>query len=313
MKNLIIVFLNLILTQIAFGQEVSLTPAESLLEADILKSGIFTLKRDLTLYHYFNAPMQGNNLWPTFQTPSLRGGPNGQTHFDLAIIAGAFWDPDFHLTKDNNGGPGMYLAVDPLVSSEAFGHSAYIMTFPEGTKYLDVSDPTWTGVSKIKLSSGTLPALEGEKIVNEKSLARVGLQKGYFSRITMQYMVAPGNERLREAITKIFVKNDITLVDFSWMNTKLKVFCKQASSSAFVYIGNKSQGLLEKRVAAQVPVDVIDRTIFMSPFPVQTYTPSETRKIQITQEFKNALAVGSRLNVSPEVQAEIKQMTFDCQ
>ena len=299
---------------VAESAQLQLSPAESLLERDFLTSpgAVSALPQTTLLYHYFNPAMQGNQLWPTYQTPESRSGPQGQTHLDLSLLAGAFWNMNYHDTNLVNAGPGMYLATEPLVS-ESFGRSSYAMSFPEGTQTLDVSDPTWKNVSKVKVSKETFKALISEGIVTSATISKYGMGGGYFTRITMQYIAAVGNEKLRESVSKIFERNHIVLVQFSWQPTKLKVICKKASSSAFVYIGSAPTGSVTSNVAAVVSADLVEHSVFMSQYQVSQYTAAESKLIQLVRDFKAALVANSAASLNPDELAEIKQLSFSCQ
>lgn len=306
----LLLMLATLVSLIAKAQESALSPAETLLEQDFQnsKGGIVTLTQTLRLYHYFNAATQGNALWPTYQTSAMR---LNQTASDLGHFSGSFWNVGDHDTKLVNAGPGMYLAIEPVVSN-SFGHSNYILNFSEGTKFIDVTDPTWKNVSKIRLSPQTIAALLNEGILNRTTISKLGMGGNYFTRITMQNIAADENEKFRDTVSKIFVRNNIVMVAFSWEPTKIKVICKFSSDTAFNYIGSKPTGSLTKDVTSVISLDVVENAVFMSQYPVSQYSDAETKQVQLTSEFKTAIKSGSAANLSPEAISELKQLTYSC-
>ncbi len=293
------------------AQETTLSLAETLLENDFLNShgGIVTLAKTVRLYHYFNAAMQGDHLWPTYNTTELR---RNQAKFDLAHLTGSFWDTDYHDTKLVNAGPGMYLAIDPVVSN-SFGRSSYILNFPEGTKYIDVVDDTWKNISKIKLSQQTIAALLNEGILTRAGISQMGMSGNYFTRITMQYIASEQNAKFRATISKIFTRQNIVMVAFSWEPTKLRVICKNAPDVAFNYIGGMPSGRLTGDVNSVISNEVVANAVFMSDFPGPQYSVTEAHQIELTKSFKSALSDGGQSSLEPDGLSELRALTYSCQ
>ena len=290
-----------------------LSVAEAKFEKDILSSpgGVVTLAKPLRLYHYFNAATQGGQLWPTYQKISDRYREGGQIQFDIIYQTSSFWEASVHDTDLVNGGPGMYLAVDPLIS-EKYGHASYILNFPAGYKYIDFSDPAWKGVSKIKISKDTLVSLVKEGILTEKQISKLELKSGYFLRRAMQFIAAPENLRFREMVSKIFARNNISLVQYTWEKTGLKLFCKSASSSAFVFIGQVNMDASVK-YPVTIPMDFVRSTVFTSKMSIQEQAPEAQEVVDLTQKFKSALEQGSKADLMLEEVQAIKDVTFGCE
>lgn len=295
------------------AKDLNLSPAGQLLENDFLKSSgaIVEIQKPLRLYHYLNTAMKDGQLWSTYQKPESRYGDQGQINADLAYSAGTFWDQSNHPTQYVNAGPGMYLAIEPQVS-QSYGKSKYIIQFPKSTKFLDVSDPTWKNISKIKMSKQTINELIAEGIISKSSLSKLGMQNGYFTRLSMQYIAAVGFEKYRDMLTKIFERNNITLIQYSWEKTKLNLLCKKASTSAFVYIGNAPSESSTEKARASVPNEIIENTVFDSIFPIAEQLSTEKMTIETTSAFKSALENGNTKSLTQSQIAEIKSVTFNC-
>lgn len=308
----LVLFVSQVLWAAPTIQNLNLSNAETQFEKDILNSAgaVVTLAKPLRLYHYFNAATQANQLWPTYQNIVDRYREGGQTQFDLIYKSSDFWDSTVHDTNLVNAGPGMYLAIEPLVSQK-YGHSMYILDFPAGTKYIDFSDPQWKAISKIKISKNTLIALVQEGILTQNQIVQLELKSGYFIRRAMQFIAAPENEKFRQMVSKIFARNKISLVQYTWERTALKLFCKSASSSAFVFIGAVNMDT-SSRYASSVSMELVKNTIFSSQFRVQQQSSRELEVDVLTQKMRSALESGTKEDLSlPEIQS-IKNVTFGC-
>lgn len=312
---LFIVFLISVGTFVRAENNLSLSPAGLSLENDILSApgGVVKLEKPLRLYSYFNAALtQQGELWPTYQNVKYRYGLSGQTQFDLSYSAGQFWNQNNKVTQLVNGGPGLYLAIDPSISAK-YGHSFYVINFPVGTSYIDVSDPTWKNVSKIKLSKNTLDLLVKEDFLKKSNVSKYGYQNGYFTRLAMQFIAEEGNEKMRDLISKIFQRNKISLVQYSWERSKTKLICKQNSSSAFVYIGfHPESDLTVQVVRAKIDPEVIQNSVFGSQYSVSERSESEHLVLDDTAALKNALDTNSTKSLSSEQLSRIKPVTFNC-
>ncbi|MCK6597513.1 MAG: hypothetical protein L6Q37_04050 [Bdellovibrionaceae bacterium] len=316
-KNLI---LSLLLISSIDLLAVELSPAGKMLESDILsaKMGFYALTKTTRLYHYFNPVLTGSKtgqaeLWPTYQTIYDRYRPEGQIALDFAVKAGAFWDINIHDTKLVNAGPGMYLATDPLVSQN-FGSSLYVIDFPIGSRVLDVSDPTWTNVSKIKLKTETLLALQSEGILNRKQIQKLGMNKGYFVRLSLQYMADYGLEKYRQLLAEIFDRHQIVLIQFSWEKNRMTWFCKsKTATDAFVYVGGRPDlPVTNTYVMSKVSRKIIDNSVFTSSYSVKEQSSKEKKIIELTDSFKKTLSEMNKDLLTSEQVQSLQQLSFGC-
>ncbi len=320
--GLIIKELSFVLLLVSYGEvsATELSPAGKMLEADILNSqmAFYTLTKPTRLYHYFNPVLSTSQagqteLWPTYQTIHDRYRPQGQMALDLAVKAGAFWDNNIHDTKLVNAEPGMYLAMEPLVS-QSFGSSLYIIDFPAGTIVLDVTDPTWKNVSKIKLKAETLLALQSEGILSRTQIQKLGMQKGYFVRLSLQYVADYGLEKYREMLAEIFNRNQIVLIQFSWEKNLMTWFCKSKTrTDAFVYIGGKPESsVANPYVMAKVTEKIVESSVFSPSSAVNKQSTKAKNTIQLTEAFKKTLTEMNKNDLTPEQFQTLKQLSFGC-
>ena len=209
----------------------SFAGAVDLLNQDLQK-GIKSLPRETRLYTYFGGGSTQGVL------------NNGKS----------FWDLNNHSTKLSNAGLGVYMAVDPYVSSPdngadtgmpgGYGSSMLEVTFNPGTRYLDL-------VKAIKLSPATMAALRAETgmtSADEKQL--FGAEETGFWRDTLRYMVEDkqAHKLVRNIVNEVFRRNSITLTEYRWYSS-VSGFCSVTSGkeqkmfSALVYIGRDNSAI----------------------------------------------------------------------
>lgn len=296
-------------------EEISLSRAETLLAEDIQRApgALKSFSRKTRMYHYFKPYVVDNELYVTYQTPNMRNGLQGQIKYDLSHFAGAFWNPQIINNKYINAGPGLYLAIDPLVS-ESFGHSYYILDFPRDTRYLDLTDATWSDLSKIKVRLETLKALSQENILPLMQRKELGFGKGYFSRIALQNMVIPRNSKFRKSIERVFRALGITLIEYSWERSLVKPLCNKAPLSSFVYIGfgpyvDQDQQQVFNRARIDESIDAF----FGSNYFVREYSSQEQEIINLTKKFKAALQKKNINLLTVVEQNELRSLTYLCE
>lgn len=221
--------LTLSLTLLAASN--SFAGAADLLSQDLQK-GMKSLPRETRLYTYFGSGSTQGVL------------NNGKS----------FWDLNNHSTKLSNAGLGVYMAVDPYVSSPdngadtgmpgGYGSSMLEVTFNSGTRYLDL-------VKAIKLSPATLAAIRAETgmtATDEKQLFEAE-EKGFW-RDTLRYMVEdkPAHKLVRNIVNEVFKRNSITLTEYRWYSS-VSGFCSVTSGkeqkmfSALVFIGKDNSSI----------------------------------------------------------------------
>lgn len=221
--------LTLSLTLLAASN--SFAGAADLLSQDLQK-GMKSLPRETRLYTYFGGGSTQGIL------------NNGKS----------FWDLNNHSTKLSNAGLGVYMAVDPYVSSPdngadtgmpgGYGSSMLEVTFNPGTRYLDL-------VKAIKLSPATLAAIRAETgmtAMDEKQLFEAE-EKGFW-RDTLRYMVEdkPAHKLVRNIVNEVFKRNSITLTEYRWYSS-VSGFCSVTSGkeqkmfSALVFIGKDNSSI----------------------------------------------------------------------
>lgn len=304
----------------ANSAEINLTEAQNqamrLLEEDLLNApgGVRALGKTTRLYSYYNAAKSSNDsskLWPTYLNTNSQ---QNQYQTDLSYWAGAFWNPENNNTKLVNGGPGWYLAIEPVIS-ENYGDTYYVADFPASMKAIDVTDPTWKHVSKIKLRSQTLMQLVQSGIITKSQISLLGMQNGYFSRLSMQNIADASLTTYRKVVSEIFRKNDIQLVAYTWEKTGLQVLCKKNISTALVYIG-QSPANDQKQDRATVSEELVQglavnyKKGHLADFE---YSPEQFQKIEDSIKLYQAIKSTSLKNMSSEEIERIKGLTFGCQ
>jgi hypothetical protein len=278
-----------------------LSPAGRSLEQDLL-TAVSSFEKPVQLYHYFQAPTESNNpqqISSYFDDQSSR---LQWVSYFLGFRTGAFWDPDNHVTELINAGPGMYLAIDPNASRE-YGDSAIILKVPAGYKYLSVFTP-------IALRKQTRDLLVQENIIYKVELnggyAYLGLVRG-FTGDALKNMVRPENTMFKKLVNKIFRRNQIRFIEYEY-KSHLAGFCKTASQSAFVFVGDAPDSTEPNEngeLLGKIPDD-LNTAVLFSDLNFQNMTSEETETKDIITRFRNVLA-GIRekgVNQTPQLMNE---------
>lgn len=290
--------------------------AMNLLETDLLaaQDGIRTLGKTTRLYSYFRGikdPIETTKLWPTYLKAATQ---SSQYNSDLSFWAGAFWNPSNNATDLVNGGPGWYLAIEPVIS-EKYGDTYYIADFQASTNLIDVTDPTWKHVSKIKLKTETIAELVKSGIIRKSQIGTLGMQNGYFTRLSMQNIAHVDLPVYRKVISEIFKKNNIQLVAYTWEKTGLKVICKKASSTALVFIGSAPAPESEKQDRATVSPDLVNELVvnYTKGKVIDfEYSPEKIQRIEDSQKLYSAIKAVSGTVLTAEEAQRLKNVTFEC-
>ena len=107
------------------------------------------------------------------------------------------------------------------------------LTFSEDTNFLSVKKP-------INLSSDTIAAITNENILSTKQQKTL-LENNTITQDTLKYMAEIQYSKFRIIIQELMTKNDISLIEYSWL-TALELFCHEKHlTSAFLYIGGVNQ------------------------------------------------------------------------
>jgi hypothetical protein len=148
-----------------------------------------------------------------------------------------FWNISNHRTEMSNAGPGLYLAIDPYISSPNakkysganFGESMLELKFAKDTKFLSVK-------KAITLKNDTLLALQHENILIPSQIHSLLYHK-QISKNTLRYMVGPEFVQFRLLLQQIIQTNNISLIEYEWFSA-LEYFCNDKQlTSAMVYVG----------------------------------------------------------------------------
>lgn len=238
-----------------------------------LSSSIHSLPSKKKFYHYFSL----NN---GYISPNKRYSQS-RTRFQLASnlaydLGHSFWNLNYHSTRLSNAGPGLYLALDPFISSPEgskytganFGESMLEMTFNPDVKYISVT-------KKIKLEDDTIEALISEGILTKRQILRL-IDNQYFTQDTLKYMVEPQYYIFRKLVQLVFLNLDIILIEYEWQSA-LELFCnKSNTSSAMVYIGDRGIG------------NSIESNLLV-------YFPGFSKKVKLTKTELNSLNKNKKL------------------
>jgi hypothetical protein len=280
--------------------------AQSLLTRDLLVSAK-TLKTEKSIYNYFTMP-KGN--------PELNSIQGRQAFVNryLSSRAGDFWRMDFTETSKsvNAAGPGLYFAIDPLIS-ETFGDSFIEVRMPAGTRFINV-------VAPIPLKKDTLAALIGEGFIQQDQIPTLFPKDTGFYRDTLRMIVDPQFVNFRKLVQAIFTANQLRFVEYNF-NTSLGNFCPGHSYSAFLFVGDLNSS---NPRSAIVPVDFQSTMVFSTKIEIPNLTDAEmARKAEILK-FKSTLeqiqdkstADSKKIissNYSPDEFQAVKDETYSCQ
>lgn len=307
--------------------------AADLFWRDIVKSGAIkdyptglkTLTREIKIYHYFNL----EKVWPELETPE---GRLAYTKRYLDAVTKRFWDLNFHADQYINAGPGLYLAIDPHVSSKDFGSTMLQMTIPAGASYLSV-------VRSIPLMPDTIQAIKNEGLVSESKLSKLfvsaskqtsassafqygipmmkklGAPYGFY-RETLRYMTDAEFETFRRFVMSVLAQHGVQLIEFNWKSS-LRNFCSSSSQSAFNYIGVPPGGTQAPAFTETLPMVSSLNFPALSPFELAT-RDWVLRLRSAAEEAANLQAAGRRpakgytFGYSPDEYKQVKSQTFEC-
>lgn len=308
---LVVLYVHLVcaavLYQVIWPDDAQAQSAEALLARDLL-AGVKTMTKEVRIYHYFNLAQLHDEL----KTPA---GRVAYTNRYLEQVTARFWDLNFHADAYINAGPGLYLAIDPLISSKPpnyFGNSMIELRVPAGTKFINV-------VRAIPLAKDTIEALVNEGYFARHQLATfftkaAGPSQLGFYRDTLKNMTDPGYEKFRSLVQRILVAQHIQFVEYNW-NTSLAGFCNKTSYSSFNYIGAS-------------PYNDMYRAIpMMSTHPLPQQTADEIELATRVTKFRDVLEQIDQLKkrgmkvpkdfalgfYTPAEFKQIKDMTFSCE
>lgn len=197
--------------------------AEQLLVQD-LNSAIKTLPMEVRIYHYFNVPQVFDQL----QSPA---GRSEYSRLYFQAVGSRFWDLNYMSDSFINAGPGIYSAIDPLISQE-YGNTMLEITLSAGTKYLNV-------VKQLSIRAETLSALVAEGIVdsNTSSILFGSVTSPKFSRDTLKNMTSLQHVAFRQLVQKIFFDGGISVIEYNWDTDLPRQICPRHGYSAFVLVG----------------------------------------------------------------------------
>lgn len=194
--------------------------SEELLARDIREAKIY-FGTEKYLYHYFD--IYNLNTPEVQKKLKTESGRKEIARERILYATHRFWDKS---TKYNGlfAGNGFYLAIDPVISSE-YGASMLELSLKPDSYYLDLN-------RGINLKADTVRALHKEKILWGEEA-----ESFRFSEMTLNTILHPGNEKLRDLIHKVFKREKVTLIEYSW-RSNLDLICGEgASQSAFLYVG----------------------------------------------------------------------------
>lgn len=223
-----------IVVSFTIGAKANAQNSERLLSRDVMAFSK-AMPKDVRIYHYFRLAQ----LWDEYKTPDGRASALNRY---LSDVTARFWDLNYHATAFINAGPGLYLAIDPYISSDnnifqpenRFGNTMIELVIPRGTRVINVVKP-------VPIAKDTLDALVNEGIIARhqasflfyKSTGPTGLG---FYRDTLKHMTDPGFEKFRTIVLNILRQNSIEFIEYNW-DTRLHGFCSPKTASAFNYVG----------------------------------------------------------------------------
>lgn len=265
-----------------FAANLNAETAAEAIEKDLLDGGIKIIEKDINLYHYFRIPTENSVSDKKSIVHSYFHDKNNRNawanEYVLSQIA-PFWNLDDHSIQNRLSGPGMYFAIDPSASKQ-YGDTALILKVPKGTKYLEAS-------KLISFRPSTVGLILKEKLIPASQLPigknTLGVQWGLNST-TLQNIVLPENIKLRTIIQEILAKNNVQLIEYTYIS-HLRNFCKLPSSSAFVFIGSATN---ENYLVPLVPNIFKDSTI-VSNFKIQNQTENEIYVSSLMLRFRSFL------------------------
>lgn len=251
--------------------------ASVLLQSDLQKA-VKSFPQDTYFYNYFTLETGGYRLEDT----TLKDAVGRQNYVDsrLALGGKTFHDFERRSTTFSNAGPGLYLAVDPYVSSpdaakvsgHDFGDSMIEVNMRAGTNYLSVFTP-------VKVSQQTINALIAEGYVDRSNVQRL-LGGNRFSRDTLKFMVGYGAENFRKLVADLLANMNVNMIEYAWQSAVAPLCGFKDLRSAFVYI------------ATNRPTDVIDATlVYWRGYPSSiVLSPTESDALNRNRTLRPLLA-----------------------
>lgn len=308
---LVVLYLHLVcaavLYQVVWPDDAQAQSAEILLARDLM-AGVKTMPREVRIYHYLNLAQ----LYDELKTPA---GRLAFTNRYIEQVTERFWDLNFHADAYINAGPGLYLAIDPLISSKPpnyFGNTMIELRVPAGTKFINV-------VRAIPLAKDTLEALVNEGYFAQHQIGTffskaAGATKLGFYRDTLKNMTDPGYEKFRSLVQRILVAQHIQFVEYNW-NTSLAGFCNKTSYSSFNYIGSspyngmyRNLTMLSTHAFPQLTAEEQEMATRVTKFRdvLEQIDQLKKRGMKIPKDFVLGF-------YTPAEFKQIKDMTFSCE
>lgn len=269
-KNILYIFIFFAVTstQSVLAQGLS---ASQLLQRDIMVSSR-TLTNDVFIYNYFNI----QKVWPELETS--QGRINYIQRY-LSQRAGDFWELSFseHEPSRWAAGPGLYFAIDPLIS-QRFGNVFIEIRIPAGTRFINVVNP-------LPLKKDTIQALQQEGYINASDMPELFPKQNGFYRDTLRLMVQQKYLNFRQLVQQILSQNQIQFVEYNF-NTSLMGFCKTHSYSAFNYIGSLNA---QDPKNAFITAEYKNVQMYSTELNFPNQSPSEIEGLARITKFRNVL------------------------
>ncbi len=289
--------------------QAQISVAQSLLTKDLLAASK-TISTEKKIFNYFFL----QKIWNQLESES---GRHEYTHSYMSQRAGSFWNSKFNDDSPKNyaAGPGLYFAIDPLISKD-YGNTFIEIKIPGDIRFINVVHP-------IPLKKETIAALISEGIINADQVAQLFPKRNGFYRDTLRVMVKPAFTHFRKLVQNIFTANDIQFIEYNF-NSSLGRFCTKHSYSAFNYIGKKNT-----RDEAKAVVDEsFQRTsLFSTEMQIPHLSSGEVQQFDAIVKFRTVLEhlkeIGRKgreaakayiLSQYPaEEYAAVKQSTYSCE
>lgn len=301
------------------SSDADLNSQSAQLLAKDLGAFVKTLPSEKYMYTYGRISLSANNS--EYKSSEAR---SQYTQNRTRSLAQMFWSlkpesSQFHM------GSGLYLAIDPLISSDLspvsanrFGLDVTEVKLPANTKYFSVASP-------IKLSQSTLDALVSEGYLSYSDLVLFNYSKQGVLKAThvisrdvfKNYTQAP-YLKFKKLMLKIFASQKILAIEYNW-NSSLDYFCKNAKKVAWILIGYQAsiEKLDNPTFEGVGLTSVFDET-------VQKQTADEITTQNRIVKFRTILddltRVGSQISAQAYLEKEnssqinlLRNVTYSCQ
>ena len=202
-----------------------------------LKPYLKNLNSNTYFYHYFNSSFSSNFIENERNRSLL-------AHAIVKSRAKQFWNLNNHRTQFAVAGQGLYLAIDPFISSPQakrytglnFGKSQIRLTIRKNSTYLDILNP-------IKLSENTLKLLIEKRVLTKRGVKYL-LKNGSFSQKTLRKMMKKKYTKFRMFVNAIFLKNKVVMIEYKWKSA-LSYLCEiEKMKIGILYIGSDLSNIL---------------------------------------------------------------------